>query len=389
VNDERTRPGARGDATERARRGAASGSSTSSTSRRRRVERPRCHLAPGEVCRVTPREGGRAERVVVRARLASGAQSQVYLARRADGRAAALKVRLYEDEPDHELRIEERILRQLGHEHVVRLLGEGEDPAGRLVLMHERLFTNPLLLLGRPDVRRHFGADPGSTYRPLPPRVGLRLGLDLLRAIEHMHDVGFVHHDVKPGNLLVRLRALERTERPPQHLVLSHAATPAARGVLVDIGATRSMEYLEALNRGEVDSSVVPAMMTPSHAPPEALLPAPNLTRVRLHPSVDVYGAALVVYACASGLAPYEHLGPKRDAAGLLALKARERAGQLLPVSFEALAAPGGVPGWLARDLFAFTRDCVHREPERRPTARVARRRLEELLARVEGPGSS
>lgn len=173
---------------------------------------------------------------------------------------------------------------------------------------------------------------------------------------------------------------------PPRHRVLSDAATAAARGVLVDIGAARSMEFLEAIDRGEVDPRIVPAMLTPSHAPPEALLLTGQRTRVWFHPSLDVYGAALVVYACVSGLAPYEHLGERPLSAVLLPLKAREHAGQLLPVSHDALAAARGVPGWVASELFALLRDCVHRQPERRPSATDARRRLEELLSRAAPP---
>lgn len=356
------------------------------TGRHERPERRRCRLGRGDVCKLIPREGGPPRSVVVRAPLARGAQSQVYLAWHDDGRAAVIKARLWEDEPDHELLIEERILDQLDHEHLVQLLGRGEDPAGRLVLVHERLFTNPLVLLSRPEVRRHFQGDPRATYRPLPVRMALRLVLDLLRAIEYMHDNGFVHHDVKPSNLLVRLPALERAERPPHHRVISEATTRSARGVLLDIGAARSMDYLEALNRGEVDPTVVPAMMTPSHTPPEALLPTSPDGRRRLHPSVDVYGAALVLYASVSGFAPYEHLGGRPDASALLGLKARERAGQLLPVSYEALTLATGVADWLARDLFAFARDCVQRQPERRPGARAARQRVEELLGRLASP---
>lgn len=348
-----------------------------------REGRRRCRLRPGDVCRVTGRGGGPPRPVVVTAPLDSGAQSQVYAARREDGRAAVLKVRLWEEDPDHDLLIEERILGQLDHEHLVRLLGRGEDPSGRLVLMHERLFPNPLLLLSRPEVRCHFPGDPGTTYRPLPPLLALRLGLDLLRAVEYMHDNGFVHNDIKPGNLLVRLPALERTEQVPHHLVISHASTASARGVLLDIGAARSMEYLEAVNRGEVDSTMVPALMTPSHAPPEALLGLPEGGGPWLHPSADVYGAALVLYASVSGFAPYAHVEGGRSAAVLLGFKTREREGRLLPVCYEALARAPGIPAWLARELFAFTRDCVQRQPERRPTPRAARRFVEELLARA------
>lgn len=344
----------------------------------------RRELRPGARCRITPHAGGAPLELEVRAPLASGAQSQTYLARRGDGSMAVVKSRLREDQPDHHLVIEERILVQLRDERLVRFLGRGTDDRGELVLAYERVFPNPMTVLSKPAVRRHFPRDPGTPYYPPPPRLGLALCVDLLRAVEHMHEVGFVHHDVKLGNLMVRLAELDRVERVFDHQVLEHAMGATTTGVLIDIGAARSHSFLEEWNRGEVDRDIVPPRLTPSHAPPEALLDG----RPRLHPSLDVYAASLVLYACIAGVPPYHHLGVDRtDLGALLEVKARERAGKLLPIAHEALAAAPGVAGDLAGELFAFMRACLDRHVEQRPTARAAREHLERIQSALRAMG--
>jgi len=86
--------------------------------------------------------------------------------------------------------------------------------------------------------------------------------------------------------------------------------------------------------------NVVPPQLTPIYAPPEALLDnhTPAGLRPILHPSLDVYAAALVIYAMAAGRVPYDHLGVDlTDVEVLLDVKREERRGQLSPISNSAL----------------------------------------------------
>lgn len=337
-------------------------------------------LSPGEVVAVSGAHGGS---FAVLSPLAAGASSQAWLARREDGLIGVLKTIRWTDQPGHELVIEEQILRQLRSKNLVRFLGKGER-GGRLVLAYERAFRNPLLVLSEPRIRSRLPRDPMTRYYPLPPRMALALAVDLLRAIEHMHALGFVHHDVKPGNLMMRLPDLEKQEEVGLERLAALASKGQPQGVLIDIGATRSLVFLEEFNRGEVDPSIVPPQLTPTHAPPESLLraPGPHGERPVLHPSLDVYAAALVVYASVSGCGPYDHEVP--DLAGLeriLAVKARERDGKLQPIAYRPLAAAPGIDKGLAEELFRLLKGWVTPRVEERPPAKVARERLETLCA--------
>ena len=314
--------------------------------------------------------------------LASGASSQAWLARREDGLMGVLKTLRTTRQAGHELVIEEQILRQLRSRNLVKFLGRGERQ-GRLVLAYERVFQNPLLVMSEPAIRARLPRDPGTRYYPLPPRMALSLGLDLLRALEHMHALGFVHHDVKPANLMMRLPALERTEAVPPAKLAALASQSTPTGVLIDIGAARGQVFLDDFNRGEVDPGIVPPQLTLTHAPPEALLPTPGPhgNRPFLHPSLDRYAAALVIYAAVSGCGPYDHLEGE-STSGLervLAIKTREREGRLSPVHFRALAGAPGVDASLAEALFLLLKRCLGVSWSERPAVRQVRQELETL----------
>lgn len=336
-------------------------------------------LPPGALVRVRALAGGGGELVCqVLGPLGHGTHSQTWLAR-AGERHVALKGPRW-CEPGRfqaDLEVEERILGQLRSEGLIQLLGAGEGPEGTRLLCYERAFPNPLLVLSRPEVRRCF-PDPGTRFVPLPVQVTLSLGRDLLRGLEDLHAHGFVHHDVKLENLLVRLP--EPGEVVPLHRQLEHALGGRARGVLVDLGASRSVAYLQELNAGTAaaDVQLVPPQLTPLYAPPEALLP--RGPRPLLHPSLDVYAAGVVVYACATGRLPYEDQGLDTEGwSGLLGTKALEREGRVVPLSFQALAGAAGYRS-VADELYRLLLSCLHRDPARRPSPRAARGALERLL---------
>jgi len=345
-------------------------------------------LPPGRVLELeAPRGRGAAPYEVVRP-LALGGNSQSYLARAEDGRFAVLKAARWIEESDFDadLRVEEAVLRRVTrNKHLVALLASGRDPdSGKLVLAYERVFPNPLLLLSKPAVRACFPNDPGTRYYPLPPLIALALLRDLFAGLAHLLEQGFVHHDVKLANLMIRIDA--REDRVPDHEVLGRALQGRAEGVLIDVGGSRGLGYLEEFNRGGSDSdvSVVPPQLTPFYAPPEALLATENdtgLKRRLLLPSLDVYAAGFVGYALTSGRGAYDHVVSKLPTSfdGFAALKEREREGQLRPLSYEAIK---GRPEYqrVAGDVYEFLSACADVDPSRRPAPAEGREFLAGLV---------
>lgn len=335
-------------------------------------------LKAGTKVAVRDRRGKTLRHLEIKRRLAEGAHSATYLARDVENeRWIVVKAALQGGE-DTELAIEEQILLQVESPHLVQLLGGGADARLHKVLAYERLYPNPLLVLSAPQVRLQFPDDPGGRYCPLPPRMALALISDLFRGLAHLHQEGFVHHDVKLGNLLVAIDAAKG--RPLRaHEILKAAARGETRGVLIDFGAARSAAFLRELNAGQVEAAEVPPQLTPLYAPPEALLESEG--RRVLLPSLDLYAAALVSYSLFCGRTPYEHLGiAASDVRRLLEVKAEEQRGAELPISFEFLTQAPGMRG-LGKELFGFLSCCLSGDPSQRPSAQEASAFCEELQA--------
>ena len=129
-------------------------------------------------------------------RLGAGGMSEVYLAYDADlHRPVAVKVL-----PDElaknatfvgRFRREAEVGQKIDHPNVVRCLEAGQDlPTGRRYLVMEYVKgQSAQAILDREG--------------PIPLADATRVVLDIARALEELHHKGYVHRDVKPGNILV------------------------------------------------------------------------------------------------------------------------------------------------------------------------------------------
>jgi hypothetical protein len=246
-------------------------------------------------------------------RLGAGGMGEVFLGRTAGGRTVAVKTVRQEFAADREFR--QRFRQEVAAAR--RVGGRWTAP----VLDADTEGPQPWVATGYvagpslAEAVRRFGA--------LPPDTVRALGAGLADALEAVHGLGLVHRDVKPSNVLLALDG-------PR---------------LIDFGIARALDAASALTRsGYVVGS--PGFMSPEQA---RGLPA--------GPACDVFGLGAVLVVAATGRAPF---GEQDSAAGLLYRIVHEEP-QL-----------DGLDG----ELLALVRDCLAKEPERRPTPAVLRERL-------------
>lgn len=192
-----------------------------------------------------------------------GAMSFVYRARRpGSSRHVAIKVLLanlaaQEGFVDRFKR-EARAVSMLAHRNIVALYEYGEHD-GHVYLVMEYIPGQSLgrLMRGRIPVARSIG------YM-----------MQLADALQYAHNLGVVHRDVKPGNLMVE----EKTDRL----------------VLMDFGLSKIAEESLQLTRPGTN------LGTPHYMSPEQVLGRPVDGRT------DVYAAGIVLYQLVTGKLPFD-----------------------------------------------------------------------------------
>jgi serine/threonine protein kinase, bacterial len=195
--------------------------------------------------------------------LGAGGMGQVWRARDTQtNRVVALKVLPEHSADDEELR--ERFRRecqavaQLSDPHVIPIHDFGD--------IDGRLFLNMRLVDGT-DLRTVIKQEGALSPQRAVAIIGQMAG-----ALQAAHDVGLVHRDVKPSNILV-------------------CANDFA--YLIDFGVAHTAEDLTLTKAGET-------IGTAAYMAPEAVGAA-----VKTHSGVDVYALACVLYECLTGGPPF------------------------------------------------------------------------------------
>ena len=153
----------------------------------------------------------------------------------------------------------------------------------------------------------------------------------LAHALDHCHERGLVHRDVKPSNIL-----LDLYDRP----------------VLADFGLVSDLESVGITHSGD-------RVGTPAFMSPEQTLPSPT----PLDHRTDLYSLGTVLYWLLSGITPFE----ARSLESLM-----ERIRNDLPVPLRRLRRQ------IPADLDAIVRTAMAKDPARRyPTARAMATDLE------------
>jgi 6-phosphogluconolactonase (cycloisomerase 2 family) len=179
-------------------------------------------------------EGQHVGRYRITRLLGQGAMGSVWLAHTDDDTTRPVAVKLLHaawigGAGTERFRVERESLRRLDHPHVARLLDGGTTARGQPYLVFEAVDGEPI--------------DRWCVARSLDSAARVRLVIDLLEALAHVHARGVLHRDLKPSNILVahdggvklldfgiaRLMDASRAPLPPAELTLAaHGAfTPA------------------------------------------------------------------------------------------------------------------------------------------------------------------
>jgi serine/threonine protein kinase len=116
-----------------------------------------------------------------------------------------------------------------------------------------------------------------STHAPLSPETIEKLFLQMVVAIEYVHDQGLVHRDIKPSNFMV---------------------TPDESVKLLDFGIAKN------LNDGAIDytkTSIAQQMGTPMYMSPEQVRNTAEIT-----PQTDIYSLGVVLWQMVMNKKPYD-----------------------------------------------------------------------------------
>jgi serine/threonine protein kinase len=204
-------------------------------------------------------------RYEVEREIGRGGNARIFLARDPNGCAVALKILhpelLVSVAADRFLR-EIKLASRLKHPHIAQLLDSGEQ---------DWLVYYVMSYAEGPTLREHLDGT-----RQLSIAETLRLGGNLLDALEHAHTQGIIHRDVKPANV-----------------VLS-----AEGAILLDFGIARAViaSGTDQLTRSGI------AVGTSTYMSPEQIT-----AMVDIDQRSDLYSMGCMLFECLAGQPPFYH----------------------------------------------------------------------------------
>jgi serine/threonine protein kinase len=217
--------------------------------------------------------------------LGTGGMAEVYRALDPRlGRMVAVKVlpRVLAADPNYVTRFrdEARRVAALNHPHIVPVYHYGEVMVGGQRLLYQVM---PIL---RESLRDRLGRE-----RVLPPAEAGRIAVEIASALEAAHEMGLVHRDVKPENILLDAKG---------------------KAMLTDFGIAREAMFLRRPGVVQTLSATGLPVGTPEYMAPE------QLRGGAVDQRVDIYGLGAVLYEMLTGVVPHEAETPYEVAALVL-----------------------------------------------------------------------
>lgn len=203
-------------------------------------------------------------------RLGAGAMAQVYRAHDPTrGAPVAIKIfypHLTADEGFiARFRREGQVAATLEHPHIIRILDQGTDGEWFYLAME---------WIDGPSLKRYLQ----TRAQPLAIADAVQLTATLAEALEHAHQRGVVHRDVKPSNVLLRDGQLTQP-------------------VLTDFGVARMVEQTLDTGQGTI-------LGTPAYMAPEQGEGKPGDARS------DIYALGVILFELLTGKPPFEADSP-------------------------------------------------------------------------------
>ena len=267
--------------------------------------------------------------------LGAGGMGRVYLATNLNTeKPYAIKVMhselLHNEDAQKRFTREARAISAIAHPHIVELYDFGQTPSGLPFLVMEYLVGTSL---------RTYLDDSGNSGLPLSQ--ALCIAMQIARALQHVHERGIIHRDIKPDNI---------------HLIASEEQAIFAK--LIDFGIARiqSQAPVTQIARG------LPS--TWAYAPPEV-----HHGAVEPSPAIDIY---------ALGITLYEIIVTRRPFSGeaLAVVWAHLRT---VPPRLSESKPGVGIP----EDLDVLVAQMLAKDPARRPTAGEVAESLEGLSTQL------
>lgn len=191
----------------------------------------------------------------------------------------------------HRFEAEAKAVAKLRHRNIVEVfdVSSADEPEHYLVVEFVRGQTLRKLL---------------QKSGPLPPEVAAALGVELLGALSHAHQVGVVHRDVKPENVLLEhyLDAAAASNPAPNSGATPRPPVESSRGdrvavKLTDFGIAKLLDAQGVTSTGQVLGS-------PAHMAPE------QIEGGDVDGRADVFGMGVLLYECMVGHLPFEGNNP-------------------------------------------------------------------------------
>jgi serine/threonine protein kinase len=131
---------------------------------------------------------------------------------------------------------------------------------------------------------------------PLPFQEAAALVEKLARAVQHAHERGILHRDLKPGNVLLRVERAARADARSTDCV-SEILFP----VVTDFGLAKQLNAASSMGPG-AQTHTGAILGTPSYMAPEQAAGKGK----GIGPATDVYALGAILYECLTGQPPFQ-----------------------------------------------------------------------------------